>query len=385
MRGETPFFAYRACDKRQVVATVAPMTVSTHFSADYAEARAKFLAACKKRGVSVDSRLNPTAQGKQDEDLYMDICRLGPPGASNVLILLSATHGVEGYCGSGVQTALLEQDHFRHLSDDVSIVMVHALNPFGFSHDRRVNEDNIDLNRNFLDFSNAYRPDTGYSEIHQHILPDDWDGPARKAANKQLALFIEEHGMRAFQAAVSGGQYAHKDGIFYGGDRPSWSNETFRSVLRDYAGHAKRVGVIDFHTGLGPYGYGELIVIGSAEEKARAVRWFGDQVTDPDAGDSSSAPVVGTTGHGVCETLSQADIAFIALEYGTRDLTTVLTALRADNCLYEKGDLDSALGREIKAQIRDACYPDAEDWKALVWTRAIEIVDLAIDGLIGRK
>lgn len=367
------------------MATVETMTISSHFSANYVEARAKFLAACEKRGVSVDTRLNPNAKGRQSEELYMDICRLGRPDASNVLILLSATHGVEGYCGSGVQIALLEQNHFSRLPEDVSIVMVHALNPFGFSHDRRVNEDNIDLNRNFLDFADTYRPDSGYSAIHAHIVPDDWDGPARKAANKQLAMFIEEHGMRAFQAAVSGGQYAHKDGIFYGGDRPSWSNDTFRSVLKEYAGHAERVGVIDFHTGLGPYGYGELIVIGSPEEKARAVRWYGDQVTDPDAGDSSSAPVVGTTGHGVCETLSQADIAFIALEYGTRDLTTVLTALRADNWLYEKGDVDSELGKEIKAQIRDACYPDADDWKQAVWSRATEIIDLAVEGLIERK
>ena len=379
------FFCSERLRQRSIRGDCADMTVSSHFSVNYAEAREKFLAACKRRGLSVESHLNPNAKGRQGEDLFMDVCRIGRQDASNVLFLLSATHGVEGYCGSGVQVALLDQGHFSELPDDVSVVMVHALNPFGFSHDRRVNENNIDLNRNFLDFNDPYRPDSGYSNIHAYIVPDDWDGPARKQANKQLALFIEQHGMRAFQAAVSGGQYAHKDGIFYGGESPSWSNQTFRSVLTDYAGNAKRVGVIDFHTGLGPYGYGELIVIGSPEEKARAVRWYGDQVTDPDAGDSSSAPVVGTTGHGVCETLSQAEVAFIALEYGTRDLTTVLTALRADNWLYERGEVDSPLGAEIKAQIRDACYPDADDWKEAVWTRATEIIDLAVEGLTAGK
>ncbi len=125
----------------------------------------------------------------------------------------------------------------------------------------------------------------------------------RKHANKQLALFIEAHGMRTFQAAVSGGQYQHADGIFYGGDQPTWSNETFRSVVSDYARDAEIVGFIDFHTGLGPYGYGELISLGSQDQKSHVRQWFGDEVTDPDAGTSTSAPVVGTVGDGVAEVL----------------------------------------------------------------------------------
>ncbi|MEL7545625.1 MAG: M14 family metallopeptidase [Pseudomonadota bacterium] len=357
------------------------MTVSPHFSANYLEAREKFLSASAERGLSVDSRLNPNAKGAQGEELFTDIIRIGSATAPTVLVLLSATHGVEGYCGSGVQVGLLREGYFSELPEALSIVMVHAMNPYGFSHDRRVNEDNIDLNRNFLDFDDPDRPDCGYSALHEWLVPDDWDGPARAQANKDLARFIEENGMRAFQAAVSGGQYQHADGIFYGGERPSWSNETFRAVLSDYAGHAHRVGVIDFHTGLGPYGYGEPITVGNSKQKSLAKQWYGDAVTDPDSGDSSSAPVVGSTGDAVAQTLPDADIAFIALEYGTRDLTTVLTSLRADNWLYAKGDVDSPLGAQIKAEIRDACYPDADDWKAAVWTRAVEIIDLAIKGL----
>lgn len=357
------------------------MTVTSYFSATYGEARDKFLKACSNRGLEVDSRLNPNVVGARGEDLFMDVVHIGAKKTAKVLFLMSGTHGVEGYCGSGAQIGFLKEGYFSDLPDDLSIVLVHAMNPYGFSHDRRVNEDNVDLNRNFLNFSAPDRPASDYEKIHPYVMPEDWEGPSRKAANKQLARFIETHGMKAFQAAVSGGQYQHPDGVFFGGHQPTWSNKTFRSVLSDYASAAETVGFIDFHTGLGPYGYGELISLGSLDQKAHVRTWFGDQVTDPDAGTSSSAPVVGTVGHGVAEVLPDASIAFIALEYGTRDINQVLTAVRADNWLYQKGNLDTPLGAQIKAEIRDAFYPDKDDWKNMIWTRACEVTELALKGL----
>lgn len=363
------------------VAAIQRMSVSSYFSTNYPEARDKFLESCAALDVPVESHLNPNAKGAQFEDLFMDVARIGAKTTPKVLFLMSGTHGVEGYCGSGVQIGFLRERYFANLPDDLSVVLVHAMNPYGFSHDRRVNEDNIDLNRNFRDFAASDLPQSDYSKIHAHILPEDWDGPARSAANKQLALFIEAHGMRAFQTAVSGGQYQHADGIFYGGDRPTWSNEMFRRVVHDHASNAETVGFLDFHTGLGPYGYGELISLGSLDQKSFARNWFGDEVTDPDAGTSSSAPVTGTVGRGVAEVLSNANIAFLALEYGTRDLTQVLTALRADNWLYHKGDVSSDLGRSIKTEVRDAFYPDEESWKEMIWTRACEVTSKALKGL----
>lgn len=357
------------------------MTASQYFSANYAEAREKFLVACRDRGLPVDSRLNPNAKGAQGEDLFMDIVRIGAADAAKVLVVMSGTHGVEGYCGSGAQIGFLKTGYFADLPDDTAVLLVHAMNPYGFSHNRRVNEDNVDLNRNFLDFSGPDRPASDYAKVHAHILPADWDGPARKEANKHLAQFIEQNGMKVFQAAVTGGQYQHADGVFFGGHQATWSNTTFRAVLQDYASAARMVGFIDFHTGLGPYGYGELISLGSLDQKGLAADWFGDEVTDPDAGTSTSAPVVGTVGHGVSETLAQADIAFIALEYGTRELNQVLTALRGDNWLYQRGDINSDLGTSIKSDIRDAFYPDEDSWKEMVWARACDVTDRALAGL----
>ena len=71
----------------------------------------------------------------------------------------------------------------------------------------------------------------------------------------------------------------------------------------------------------------------------------------------------------------------LTLEFGTLPLERVLLAIRADNWLHARGKVRSALGRRIKTQIRDAFYPDEDDWKELVYLRARQIMRRAVAGL----
>src|SRR5690606_39318730 len=102
--------------------------------------------------------------------------------------------------------------------------------PYGFSHIRSVNEDNIDLNRNFRDFETALPDNPAYREVQDRLVPEDWEGPARAAADAAIQNYIAEKGLMTFQPAVTGGQYIHPDGLFFGGFAPSWSNKTLRSI-----------------------------------------------------------------------------------------------------------------------------------------------------------
>ncbi|WP_169569608.1 M14 family metallopeptidase [Sneathiella limimaris] len=357
------------------------MSIPQYFSATYSEARQKFLKACEKRGLVVENNLNPNAKGREGEELYMDVARLGPEDASKVLFVSSGTHGGEGFCGSGIQVALLEQNYLESLPEDVAVVFIHAINPYGFSHVRRVNEDNIDLNRNFRDFSEPLPDNGAYQEVHDMIVPADWDGPAREAAEKAIEAYIQKNGMPKYQAAVSGGQYIKPNGIFYGGSKPAWSNETLRAVTAKHAGNAAHVALLDIHTGLGPYGYGELIYVGDLDGIDRAMEWYDGEVTSHETGTSSSAPVTGTMNKGITESVPNATNTCVAIEYGTLELMEVLNSLRADNWLYAYGDVDSELGQKIKKQVRDAFYCDADDWKEMVWKRGIETIEKAIKGL----
>ena len=88
------------------------------FSADYFEARSKFLDACAARALEVESRLNPHTKGPGGEDIFTDVVRIGPANPKKALLLISGTHGVEGYCGSGPQIAFLRQGRFDNLPED---------------------------------------------------------------------------------------------------------------------------------------------------------------------------------------------------------------------------------------------------------------------------
>src|SRR4051794_16643553 len=128
---------------------------SRHFSGTYAEARRKFLDAAAQRGAAIESFEHPEHRGALGETLATDVALLGKAGATKLLIVSSGTHGPEGFCGSGCQVATLNDAELlsRIEQAGVGLLMVHAVNPHGFSHLHRTNEDNIDLNRNHIDFN----------------------------------------------------------------------------------------------------------------------------------------------------------------------------------------------------------------------------------------
>ena len=121
-----------------------------YFSADYEEARKKFLDASRAAGASIESIWHPNT-GPKGTPLYTDVAFMGPKHANRILMLVSGTHGIEGFAGSGIQAGLLREGIASHLDTDMAVVMVHAINPYGMAYLRRVNEDNVDLNRNFVD------------------------------------------------------------------------------------------------------------------------------------------------------------------------------------------------------------------------------------------
>jgi hypothetical protein len=354
-----------------------------HFAETYGQARGRFLDAAEAAGASIARHVHPTQRGAEGEELSIDVAMLGEADAPGLLLLISGTHGVEGFCGSGCQVALLRDDEFRAEVDRAGarVLMLHALNPHGFSHLRRVNEDNADLNRNFVDFSTPLPVNTAYDEIHSMLLPASWPPPVD--SEQKLGAWVAAHGRAAYQAAVSGGQYRFPDGMFYGGAGPAWSNRVLRSVLREHAARRRALGWIDFHTGLGPRGHGEMIYAGGnvAADIARTKAWWGDQVTSYFDGTSTSASLTGVNGYAAYDECPDAEFAGIALEYGTCPIEQTLQALRAEHWLHKHPEASSVQRREIKRAIRDVFYIDADDWKAMVLAQAVDACRVAIGRL----
>jgi hypothetical protein len=357
-------------------------SVEARFSQSYAEARAKFLAAADRAGLDVHSHVHPLL-GRDGEQLAMDVVRDGPADAAALLVLTSACHGVEGYCGSGAQIDLLDDDAFRAAARDagVAVLTIHALNPYGFSWWRRTTQENVDLNRNFHDFSRPLPANPAYDDIAHLLVPTQW--PPTNEVQAEVERYIARHGLKAWQAAISGGQYTHPQGLFYGGVNPTWSQQTLRHVMQDHARQCRRLGWIDFHTGLGPSGHGERIFACRDDDTAlaRARAWWGPGVTSIYDGTSASAMLQGLMWNVVYQEAPQAEYTGIALEYGTVPITEVLDALRADQWLENHPEIGAPQQSAIKRRVRDAFYTDTPEWKQRIVEQAREAARQGVEGL----
>ncbi|MBY6186665.1 M14 family metallopeptidase [Marinobacter hydrocarbonoclasticus] len=351
------------------------------FSDSYAEARARFIEAAKASGGRLESYPHPLA-GPNGETLYLDVLALGVEGAQRVLVLSSGTHGVEGFAGSAIQTGLLRTQALY--DSGAGILMIHAINPWGFAHERRVNEHNVDLNRNFVDFSRPLPANPGYQALRSALTPASLSIWSSLTSVSRVLWYRIRHGSEPTREAITAGQYDDPDGLFYGGSVPSWSRVTLEKVMARYLNDAQHIAMVDVHTGLGDYASAEVIVnlpMASGTYQ-RAREWWGEQVKSTLSGDSVSAHLHGTLKLAIPAMVPHASVTAVSLEFGTYAGWKVLSALRKENWGYHHADRDSHLYLAPRQVLRTQFYPDDDLWKRQVWAQGEEVVRRAMTGLM---
>ncbi len=358
------------------------MNSAESFSPTYAAARDKFVETAKQTGGALERIANPNP-GPDGGDLSTDVAWFGPRDAEAVLVMVSGTHGAEGFCGSGAQVDWLRRGELTRLPKGLAVLMVHAINPYGFAWLRRVTEENVDLNRNWLDFGKTLPANPGYDELADAAVPAEWTAESQRASADRLLAYAGRHGPMGLQQALSGGQYNHAGGVFYGGVGPSWARRTQEAIYARYLGQAGRVAIIDYHTGLGPWGYGEQIMSDPAGSTAyaRASSWYGGAITCAQDGSSTSADISGDNLTAAPTLVPQAEVIGMALEFGVQPLNVTFLALRADAWLHAHGDVKSPEGQAIKTLVRDAFYGDTPDWKGMIAGQSLLATRQAIAGL----
>ena len=364
------------------------MPGSEFFPRDYRSGRGAFLAAAK----AADSRLasyGASSSGPDGGPLYTDVAVLGREDAPHVLFCNSATHGVEGFCGSGLFTGWLASGGAAFVPPNVKVILVHALNCHGFAWLRRATEENVDLNRSFVDHAAPYPKNDGYTRLHPLLLPDEWSGRAARRVAAALADFARKDTWPGLFAALGAGQYSHPDGICFGGQGPTATGRRFLQIVEDHVRGAGFALFLDWHTGLGAYGAGQIVDLpprGAAGAR-RARAWFAHELASPVGEEPLPTRIAGTVGEGLHRSLAGSETKSVRLtvEFGTYAQLQVLLALVADNWLHQRGDPESLRGRMIKVQVRKALYPDEDDWKELVWTRGRQLMRRALTGLAGLR
>jgi hypothetical protein len=354
------------------------------FAPNYCDARRAFLETAGQACAQVWSVTHPR-RGLQDETLAMDFAWLGPRLASRVLVSLSATHGVEGLYGSGCQVGFLRQQGRAALPPDTAVLLVHGVNPFGFSWLRRVDADNIDVNRNCIDWQQSLPENADYALVHPMLLPAQWSPDSILRLRLQVVELMAKWGARRATRAITGGQYVHPEGLFFGGMGPCWSSTTLAEQARLCLNQASVIAVLDHHTGLGPEGHTEIICrhLPGSQALTLARQWWGDDVTSPVEGQSQSQVIDGNVRVALEQWCAQALVVSAALEVGTQPSEQVMLALVADNWLHQRGEPESAVGDAIRAQVRDAFFIDTPVWRDRAFTRAMHLYDRTLAGLQG--
>ncbi len=344
------------------------------FSEDYATARQRLLQAASGLDWSIESHSIGIA-GPNGEELTFDaICSPGD-GCENAIVLSSGVHGVEGFFGSAVQLALLNE-WSSHSLPEMRYVFLHALNPYGFAWIRRFDENNADLNRNFLLRNEQYaNSPVGYSELDSLLNPKR--PPSRWEPFVLKALWeISRHGMPALKQAIASGQYEYPQGLFFGGFVPSKMQTVLSESLKRVLNGIQRVVHLDFHTGLGSMGAFKLLIDYPLSERQR------NQLTDlfglnsyEDCGSAGvSYDVRGGFGRWCVSQSFVPNYLFGCAEYGTYSPIKIVGGLRAENQSHHWGAPSAASTKRAKRRLKELFCPSSLSWRSRVMEHSLQLV-----------
>src|SRR5262245_35259145 len=207
------------------------LETTSYYSADYFSAKHRFLAASTRLGLAHHA-LPIHAPSPNCEPLTIDIAIAGAPKPRSALVLSSGVHGVEGLFGSAIQLAFLDQVVAKWQPPlDAAIVLVHAINPYGFAWRRRFNEENVDLNRNFLLAEEQFTGSPPLSGEFRSAMTPHRSKTRFGFWMARMALLALRHGVQSFWETLPVGQYDYPDWLYYGGGKPSQSSQALQSFL----------------------------------------------------------------------------------------------------------------------------------------------------------
>ena len=355
-----------------------------YFSKTYSEARRRFTDAAATVGADVDSY---KVDAESQDELAIDVAVLGAENDPAVVVS-SGVHGVEGFFGSAVQLALLERLSQANSRRNIRYVLIHSVNPFGFSRLRRFNEDNVDLNRNFLTSADDYAgAPYGYAGLNGFLNPES--PPSRFEPFKLKAIWhIRRKGLQALKEAVAGGQYEYPRGLFFGGKGPCKSTQLVQENCDSWLGSSQKIVHIDFHSGLGPFGTYKLLLSESSDSEYYSwyTETFGAECVEPLSEPDGTAYTVSGPFVGWMQShFSARDYRLVGAEFGTYDVIRVLGAIRAENRAHHYGSERSPLYQWAKKELLECFCPNAPSWRHQVVESGLGIIGQGTQALLKER
>ena len=244
-----------------------PVAGDADFPASYRQSRDRFRADCAGLKAEGVGGCGPTVALKYsgDPDLTVDTAVASRDGNRNLLVLESGLHGVEAFAGAAVERRVMRERAAALLGRGFDLLLIHAINPYGFKHLRRVDACNIDLNRNFSRDGSLYadRRNPAYDKLKdltenpQPVASVFWDSLTytTRILLRWRGGFEWLGGMSTsdLAAGTHSGQYVNPAGLEFGGMHPAEQGGILDDLLADrIRSHTGRTYFLDLHTGLGP-------------------------------------------------------------------------------------------------------------------------------------
>ena len=360
------------------------MSAQHWFSENYQEARERFLnsvEALKEKGFEVSQEKLPlNLKGPDNEELTIDLAVVGSLNSENLLLYSSGIHGVEGFAGSAIQLSVLDRLKDQELFSDYCVVFIHIINPYGMAWHRRVNENNVDLNRNFL-INHEGEPD-GYRLIDKFLNPKTTPSKFDLTFLPQGIATLMRHGFTNVKQWFAQGQYTRPHSLQYGGDKLQNGPRLLLEWLRSNLKNIKRAFGIDLHTGLGPSGYDTILVpddIG-VNDYQTLQSLFGDHVTPLDPGKGVGYRITGDIHSGIIDQFSSIEWLCVTQEFGTFGPTTVFKSLRAENRWTRNNQLEDEkeiLNHWSRNNLLRTFNPDDPIWQEKLISRGNAVFKIA--------
>ena len=232
---------------------------SESFLGSYEEIRVhlqKRVEALTAAGIAVE---HTVCAVDESDELYIDTIYLPSSGQNtNLIVLTTGVHGMEGYIGAVMLDVFFEEIYPGLNHENTGVLVVANVNPYGMKYLRRYNENNVDLNRNFILDWNSF----DLSVNDKYPVVESFLGPTGEIGNAlwheasfylSLAKQALTVGADMISDALLNGQYEYPQGVYYGGNGDEVSTAYLKSVFLDcLMGDYENIIHLDIHSGYGP-------------------------------------------------------------------------------------------------------------------------------------
>lgn len=383
-------------DKQEEVA--AEYAYSDVFYDEYDDVRAHFMDTVNElKGAGYDVQLSSHAIDEKD-GLYIDSLYIPAiDKQTNLIVITTGVHGIEGYIGSVMLDVFWKEIYASEINKaNTGVLVVANVNPYGMKYHRRYNENNVDLNRNFILDWNTFDKTVNkdYPKVGSFLGPKETMG---NIIGHELSFYgsmikeLIEDGADTISNALLGGQYEAPEGVYYGGNGDEASTTYLKDVFKQtLESEYENIVHIDVHSGYGPR-Y-NMVIFNSVFEtmnEAESVALFGynnviahdSEAFYPTTGDTTDFYYRLKEQLGTDNTLFSTCFEFGTIGDSFLDSIISMKYTIEENQNHWNPSSNSITNEIIKERYQELFYPTEKDWRE----KTVEDFSTACKGVLKAK